>query len=60
MYWSAASVIIIMITLLVMAPSKRSAEFVFADFQNTSGWQDGWSFFVGLLQVRKQNLSARE
>ncbi|KAJ1332976.1 choline transport protein [Microdochium nivale] len=50
-YWTGASIIIIMIVLLVMSPSKRSAEFVFAHYDASgSGWPSGWSFFVGLLQ----------
>lgn len=37
--WTIASVIIIMVTLLVMAPSKRSAEFVFTHYDaSASGW----------------------
>lgn len=50
-YWTAASIFIILIVLLVMSPSKRSGEFVFAHYDaSASGWPDGWSFFVGLLQ----------
>lgn len=50
-YWTAASVLIIMVTLLVLAPTRRSAEFVFAHYDaSASGWPSGWSFFVGLLQ----------
>lgn len=51
-YWTAASVVIIMVTLLVLAPHRRSGEFVFAHFNaSASGWPDGWAFFVGLLQA---------
>ena len=51
-YWTGASVIIIMVTLLTMAPSKRSGEFVFAHYDaSASGWPAGWAFFVGLLQA---------
>ncbi|KAK3112477.1 hypothetical protein LTR53_011231 [Teratosphaeriaceae sp. CCFEE 6253] len=51
-YWTAASVLIILITLLSMSPHKRSGEFVFAHFDaSASGWPGGWSFFVGLLQA---------
>lgn len=51
-YWTGASVIIITVTILVMSPSKRSAEFVFAHYDaSASGWPDGWAFFVGLLQA---------
>jgi len=50
-YWTGASIFIIMIVLLVMSPSKRSGEFVFAHYDASgSGWPSGWSFFVGLLQ----------
>ncbi|KAK2782160.1 hypothetical protein FQN51_004667 [Onygenales sp. PD_10] len=51
-YWTAASVIIIMITLLTMAEHKNHASFVFGHFDaSTSGWPSGWAFFVGLLQA---------
>jgi amino acid transporter len=51
-YWTAASVLIIMITLLVMADEKRSGKFVFSHFDaSASGWPSGWAFFVGLLQA---------
>ncbi|KAH9884419.1 gaba permease [Xylariomycetidae sp. FL2044] len=50
-YWTGASIFIIMIVILVMAPSRRSGEFVFAHYDaSASGWPLGWSFFVGLLQ----------
>jgi amino acid transporter len=50
-YWTAASVLIILVTVLVMADNRRSAEFVFSHYDaSASGWPDGWSFFVGLLQ----------
>lgn len=51
-YWTAASVLIILVTVLAMAPTKRSAEFVFAHYDaSASGWPSGWAFFVGLLQA---------
>ncbi|KAF6824963.1 amino acid permease [Colletotrichum plurivorum] len=51
-YWTGAAVFIILVTILVMAPSKRSAEFVFAHYDaSESGWAPGWSFFIGLLQA---------
>lgn len=50
-YWTAASVVTILVTLLVMADQRRSAEFVFTHYDaSASGWPSGWSFFVGLLQ----------
>lgn len=51
MYWTSASVLIILVTVLVMSPTKRSADYVFTTFENSSGWRDGWAFFVGLLQA---------
>lgn len=54
-YWTGASVLIILITLLATADKRRSAEFVFSHYDaSASGWPSGWSFFVGLLQRRFQ------
>ncbi|SPC67525.1 related to GABA permease [Ustilago sp. UG-2017b] len=51
-YWTAAGTLIIAITILVRAKDgRKDAEFVFAGWENTSGWPDGWAFFVGLLQA---------
>ncbi|QGA17811.1 hypothetical protein EYB26_005487 [Talaromyces marneffei] len=51
-YWTAASVLIILITLLSMADNRRSGEFVFGHYDaSSSGWPNGWAFFVGLLQA---------
>lgn len=51
-FWTAASVIVILITLLTMADHRRSGEFVFAEYDSSqSGWPAGWAFFVGLLQA---------
>ncbi|KAI5358115.1 Putative amino acid/polyamine transporter I [Septoria linicola] len=51
-YWTAASVIIIMIVLLTLSDNYRSGEFVFTHYDaSASGWPDGWAFFVGLLQA---------
>lgn len=45
-YWTSASVIIILVTVLVMADDKRSGEFVFGEFDaSRSGW------YVRLIQV---------
>lgn len=50
-YWTAASVLIILITLLTMADTRRSGKFVFGHYDaSASGWPTSWSFFVGLLQ----------
>jgi amino acid transporter len=51
-YWTGASVIIIVVTILVMSDERRSAEFVFTHFDaSQSGWPSGWAWFVGLLQA---------
>lgn len=51
-YWTGASVIIIVVTILVMSDDRRNAEFVFVHFDaSASGWPSGWAWFVGLLQA---------
>ncbi|KAF2182795.1 amino acid permease-like protein [Zopfia rhizophila CBS 207.26] len=51
-YWTAVSVVIILITLLSMADTRRSGAFVFGHYDaSQSGWPSGWAFFVGLLQA---------
>ncbi|KAF4158643.1 hypothetical protein CNMCM8927_003757 [Aspergillus lentulus] len=51
-FWTAASVIIILIVLLTMADNRRDAAFVFGHYDaSDSGWPSGWAFFVGLLQA---------
>ncbi|KAF1829571.1 polyamine transporter TPO5 [Decorospora gaudefroyi] len=51
-YWTASSVVIILVTLLSMADNKRDAKFVFSHYDaSKSGWPSGWAFFVGLLQA---------
>lgn len=50
-YWTATSVIILMVTLLAMAKNRRSSAFVWSHYDaSQSGWPAGWAFFVGLLQ----------
>ncbi|KAM5435787.1 hypothetical protein MferCBS31731_006236 [Microsporum ferrugineum] len=50
-FWTASSVLIIMITLLSLADQRRSGKFVFTHYDaSASGWPTGWAFFVGLLQ----------
>ncbi|KAI9923607.1 hypothetical protein ASPWEDRAFT_183347 [Aspergillus wentii DTO 134E9] len=51
--WTAASVVIILVTLLTMADdTRRNAKFVFGHYDaSQSGWPSGWAFFVGLLQA---------
>ena len=42
----------IIITILVVAHNgRRSAKWVFTSFEPQSGWPDGWSFCIGLLQA---------
>jgi amino acid transporter len=49
-WWTSASVLIILVTLLSMAERRRSGKFVFSDYDaSSSGWPSGWAFFVGLL-----------
>ncbi|KAI8629942.1 choline transport protein [Xylariaceae sp. FL1651] len=49
LYWSLLAVIVISIVLLATS-SKNDAHFVFADFQNETGWSDGLAWILGLLQ----------
>lgn len=50
-YWTGASVIIVLVTVLAMARNGRaSGAFVFGGFEESSGWVPGWAWFVGLLQ----------
>ncbi|ODA77011.1 hypothetical protein RJ55_07528 [Drechmeria coniospora] len=50
-YWTAAAVVVILVTLLAMSDDRRDAAFVFAHYDaDASGWPSAWSFFVGLLQ----------
>ncbi|KAF7562630.1 hypothetical protein G7046_g1509 [Stylonectria norvegica] len=49
LYWSLFAVVIISIVILSTSP-KTSAEFVFTDFENETGWPDGISWILGLLQ----------
>ncbi|PTB39096.1 uncharacterized protein TrAFT101_008103 [Trichoderma asperellum] len=49
LYWSIFGFVIISIVLLSMS-EKTSAEFVFTDFNNETGWSDGMAWILGLLQ----------
>ncbi|OAQ93942.1 choline transport protein [Purpureocillium lilacinum] len=49
LYWSVLGVLVISIVLLVKA-DKNDAEFVFTSFRNETGWSDGVSWILGLLQ----------
>ncbi|KYK56333.1 amino acid permease [Drechmeria coniospora] len=51
-FWTFAGVIAITISVLAIAKNGRhDAKYVFTTFENSSGWPDGWSFFVGLLHA---------
>ncbi|XMA14847.1 hypothetical protein WAI453_007638 [Rhynchosporium graminicola] len=51
-YWTFAGVFAIVICVLALAKEgRRSAKFVFTDFEPLDGWTPGWAFFVGLLQA---------
>lgn len=49
-FWSVVGVILISILLLALIVPKATAEFVFTAFDNTTGWPDGMSWLLGLLQ----------
>ena len=49
LYWSVLAVIVIGIILLATS-DKNNARFVFANFQNETGWPDGLAWILGLLQ----------
>lgn len=49
--WSIGGFVIISITVLACAsPNYASAEFVFTNFINETGWPDGIAWLLGLLQ----------
>lgn len=49
--WSIAGFVIISITVLACAsPNYQSAKYVYGNFTNETGWPDGFSWLLGLLQ----------
>ncbi|PTU17604.1 hypothetical protein P175DRAFT_0512316 [Aspergillus ochraceoroseus IBT 24754] len=49
--WSLTGFVVISITVLACAsPNYSSGKFVFGDFINQTGWPDGLSWLLGLLQ----------
>ncbi|RDW64505.1 putative amino acid permease [Aspergillus mulundensis] len=51
-FWTLAGVVAIDICLLVVARNGRhNAKWVFGHFEPQTGWPDGWSFCIGLLQA---------
>ncbi|KAI1090994.1 amino acid transporter [Rostrohypoxylon terebratum] len=49
LYWSLLGVVIISIVLLATS-DKNDAHYVFAEFDNETGWSDGMAWILGLLQ----------
>ncbi|OKL64191.1 hypothetical protein UA08_01001 [Talaromyces atroroseus] len=49
LYWSLLAVVIISIVILATS-SKTDASYVFAKFENETGWSDGMAWILGLLQ----------
>ncbi|KAL1934987.1 hypothetical protein VTP01DRAFT_4127 [Rhizomucor pusillus] len=50
--WVVVGTFIVVIAMPVMAPSHPSAEWVFTEFQNTTGYSNsGLAFLLGLLQA---------
>ncbi|KAI0377270.1 amino acid transporter [Hypomontagnella monticulosa] len=49
LYWSLLGVVVISIVLLATS-DKNDAHFVFAEFENETGWSDGMAWILGLLQ----------
>ncbi|KAI0012579.1 amino acid transporter [Xylariaceae sp. FL0662B] len=50
LYWSLLGVVVISVVLLATTSEKNDAAFVFVDFTNETGWQDGMAWILGLLQ----------
>ncbi|KAF9238095.1 amino acid transporter [Melanogaster broomeanus] len=51
-WWTLGGTFVLVITLLVKAPVKNSASFVFTDFQNFTGWDNrGFVVLLGFLQA---------
>ncbi|RMD40297.1 hypothetical protein DV735_g4822, partial [Chaetothyriales sp. CBS 134920] len=49
-FWTFSGVIAIIVCALAIAKEGRhNASYVFGSFENSSGWPDGWAFFIGLL-----------
>ncbi|KAL7941450.1 amino acid transporter [Trichoderma barbatum] len=45
---SLAGFVASLVTLLTVKDIKQSTDFVFRDYQNVSGWSDGWAIFIGI------------
>lgn len=51
-WWTLGGTFVLVITLLVKAPMKNTADFVFTDYQNFTGWSNrGFVVLLGFLQA---------
>ncbi|KAF8909728.1 amino acid transporter [Gymnopilus junonius] len=51
-WWTVGGTFVLVITLLVKAPEKNSAAFVFTDYENFTGWtSEGFVVLLGFLQA---------
>ncbi|KAF9075856.1 amino acid transporter [Rhodocollybia butyracea] len=51
-WWTLGGTLVLVITLLVKAPVKNTADFVFTDLENTTGWSSkGFVVLLGFLQA---------
>ncbi|KAJ6455474.1 amino acid transporter [Mycena sanguinolenta] len=51
-WWTLGGTFVLVITLLVKAPVKNTASFVFTDLENFTGWQNkGFVVLLGFLQA---------
>ncbi|KAI0767748.1 amino acid transporter [Fomes fomentarius] len=52
LWWTLGGTFVLVITLLVKAPVKNSAAFVFTDYENFTGWSSrGFVVLLGFLQA---------
>ncbi|KZW03950.1 amino acid transporter [Exidia glandulosa HHB12029] len=52
MWWTLGGTVVLVVTLLVKAPVQNSAEFVFTDYENFTGWGSrGFVVLLGFLQA---------
>jgi len=52
LWWTLGGTLVLVITLLVKAPVRNTADFVFTDYQNFTGWSNkGFVVLLGFLQA---------
>ncbi|KAA1475343.1 amino acid transporter [Dentipellis sp. KUC8613] len=52
MWWTLGGTLVLVVTLLVKAPVKNTASFVFTDYENFTGWGSrGFVVLLGFLQA---------